>query len=154
MDPEMTLLIEQRLKTLQIIIMAGIMSLMAYVGISIMLIRQEAIEPMAMPSNLLPILAGFAVSTLLTASLIVKGMIAKARRITPPADRLGPYQAAMIVGVALRESTGVIGLVLTLLTGNLLWVCLLSGLAAFAILSNSPTRAALETLVQDAPPIV
>ncbi len=154
MDPKIRSLIEQRLKTLQIIVMVAIMSLVAYVGIAFMLIRQEAIEPMAMPSNLLPILAGFAVSTLFTASLIVKAMIAKARRITAPTDRLGPYQAAMIVGVALRESTGVIGLVLTLLTGNLLWVCLLSGLAAIAILTDFPTRSALENLVKDAPPIV
>jgi F0F1-type ATP synthase membrane subunit c/vacuolar-type H+-ATPase subunit K len=153
MNPEMTSLIEQRLKTLQIIIMVAIMSLVTYVGIAFMLIRQEAIESTAIPSNLLPILAGFAVSTLFTASLIVKGMIAKARRIMPPTDRLGPYQAAMIVGVALRESAGVIGLVLTLLTGNLLWVSLLSALAAFAILSNFPTRSALENLVQDAPSI-
>ncbi len=154
MDPKIQILIEQRLKTLQLIIMAAVMSLVAYVGIAFMLISQEAIEPMSIPSTLLPILGGFAVSILFTASLIVKAMIGKARRIMPPADRLGPYQAAMIVGVALRESAGVIGLVLTLLTGSLLWVCLLSALAAFAILSNFPTRSALENLVQDAPPIV
>ncbi len=154
MNPEMTLLIKQRLKTLQIIVMVAIMSLVAYVGMAFMLTSQEAIEPMAIPSTLLPILAGFAVSTLFTASLIVKAMTGKASRIMSPADRLGPYQAAMIVGVALRESAGVMGLVLTLLTGNLLWVSLLSGLAAIAILSNFPTQSALENLVQDAPPIV
>lgn len=153
MDPKIKIFIEQRLKTLQIIIMTAIMSLVAYVGIAFMLVREGAIESLSMPPTLVPILCAFAVSTLFTASLIVKRMVAKAQRITVSADRLGPYQTAVIVGVVLRESAGVIGLVLTLLTGSLLWVCLLSALAAFAILSNFPTRSALENLVKDALPI-
>ena len=153
MSHKNTQLVGQRLKTLQIIVMAAVMSLVTYVGISIMLIRQGAIEPVSMPPIVLPILCAYSLSTLLTAPLIGKAMTGKARRIMPPTDRLGPYQAAMIVGVALRESTGVIGLVLTLLTGNLLWVSLLSGLAAIAILTDFPTRSALENFVRDAPPI-
>lgn len=153
MNHEIDRLIGQRLKTLQIIVMAAIMSLVTYVGIAFLLIWQEALEPMAIPTILPPVLSAVGVSTLLVANFIVKGLIEKARNLNPPIDRLGPYQTAVIVGVALRESAGVIGLVLTLLTGALLWVCLLSALAAFAILSNFPTRQALENLIRDAPPL-
>ena len=50
MNPEMKLQIEQRLKTLQIIIMTAIMSLVAYVGVAFVLIRQGVIEPTAIPT--------------------------------------------------------------------------------------------------------
>lgn len=153
MSRELDPLIGQRLKTLQAIVMAAVMSLVAYVGIAFFLIRQEAIEPMTLPTILPPVLSAVAVSTLLIAGFIVKGLIDKAQLINPPIDRFGPYQAAVVVGVALRESAGIIGLVLTLLTGSLLWVCLLSALGTFAILSNFPTRSALENLIRDAPPI-
>ncbi len=153
MNPEMKLQIEQRQKQLQIIVMAGIMSLVAYVGVAFVLIRQGVIEPTAIPTLLPPVLSTIAVTNLLTAGFIVKGLIEKARTVNPPADRLDAYRVAMIVGVALRESSGVIGLVLTLLTGSLLWVCLLCVLATISILSNFPTRSALENLLRDSPPI-
>ena len=147
-------LIDQRLKTLQIIVLAAIMSLVAYVGIAFLLIRQDVVQPMAIPTILPPVLGAVAVSILLAANFIVKGLIDKARNLSPPTERLGRYQAAAVVGIALRESAGVIGLVLTLLTGSLLWVGLLSGLSAVAILTNVPTRSILEDLVREVTPIV
>jgi F0F1-type ATP synthase membrane subunit c/vacuolar-type H+-ATPase subunit K len=139
---------------MQIIVGAIMMSMAVYVGMAFMLIRQQAIEPMPVPPLLPPILAAVAVSTLAGAGFIVKGMTQKAGTMATPAERIQRYQGAMIVGAALRESVGVIGLVLSLLTGSLIWVGLLSGLAVFAILTNFPSRSALEKLVLDAPPIV
>lgn len=153
MNSEMAPPIGQRLKTLQIIVMAAVTSLVIYVGIAFFLIRQGAFQPTVIPTILPPVLSAVAVSILLVAGFIVTGLIDKARIINPASERFGPYQTAVIIGMALRESAGIIGLVLTLLTGSLLWVCLLSALGAFAILTNFPTRSALENLLRDAPPL-
>ncbi len=154
MNSDVTTLIEQKLKTLQLIVGAIMMSMVVYVGMAFILIRQQVIEPMTIPPLLPPVLAAVAVSTLAGAGFIVKNMIQRAQTMGSPAERVQRYQGAMIVGIALRESVGVIGFVLSLLTGSLVWVGLLSGLAAFSILTNFPSRSALENLVSDAPPIV
>ena len=153
MNSDVTALIEQRLKTLQLIVGAIMMSMVAYVGIAFMLTRQQIIEPMSIPPLLPPVLAAVAVSTLMGAGFIVKNMTQKARTMGTPVERIQRYQGAMILGAALRESAGIIGLVLSLLTGSLVWVGLLSALAAFSILTNFPSRSALEELIMDVPPI-
>jgi hypothetical protein len=108
---------------------------------------------MATPTILPWVLAVVAVSILATAGTIVKTIMARVRTVATASEQLATYRSAVIVGAAMRESVGVIGLFATLITHNLLWVGVLSALAALAILTNLPTRSALRAAVQESPPI-
>lgn len=148
-----SLLIERELRILQIIVYGITLSLVVYVGIALFLVRQGTVGPMTTPTILPWVLAAVAISTLAAAGTVVKTIMARVRTVETASERLTAYRSAVIVGAAMRESVGVIGLFATLITHNLLWVGVLSALAALAILTNLPTRSALRAAVQETPPI-
>jgi hypothetical protein len=58
------------------------------------------------------------------------------------------YTKSLLVAAGTREFASVVGLVLTLLTGNLTWVLVLSGVALVSMLIHWPRRAAVEDFLQ------
>lgn len=108
---------------------------------------------MTTSATLPAVLAAVAIAILAAAGTVVNSMTARVRRMQTAAEKLAAYRVAVIVGAALRESAGVIGLFATFVTGNLLWVGLLAAMAALAILTNVPTRPALRSALQENAPI-
>lgn len=152
MDDE-SLVIERELRILQIIVYSITFSLVVYVGVAWFLLRQGTVLPTT-TSTILPwVLAVVAVSILATAGAVVTSIMARVRTVEATSEKLATYRSAVIVGAAMRESVGVIGLFATLVTHNLLWVGVLSALAAAAILTNFPTRSAMRAAVQEIAPI-
>lgn len=152
MDDE-NLVIERELRILQLIVYSITFSLVVYVGIAWFLLRQGTIGPTTTPTIFPWVLAVVAVSILATAGTVVKTIMARLRTVETTSEKLTTYRSAVIVGAAMRESVGVIGLFATLITHNLLWVGVLSALAALAILINLPTRSALQSALQEINPI-
>jgi hypothetical protein len=148
-----SLLIERELRILQIIVYSITFSLVVYVGVGIVLLRQGTVAPMTTPTVLPWVLAVVAVSILAAAGTVVKTIMARVRKVETASEKLTAYRSAVVVGAAMRESVGVIGLFATLITHNLLWVTLLAALAALAILTNLPTRLALRSALQENAPI-
>jgi len=66
-----------------------------------------------------------------------------------PAERLASYRTATIVSFAMRESAAIIGLVISLLTGDLRWCLALSAAAVLAMLLGFPLRAHMVRLAGD-----
>ncbi len=148
-----SIVLDQEIRKLQIIVFSMIFSLVIYGGIAVVLVRKGTAGPMTTPAILPWVLAAVAVSILATAGTFVKAIMARVRKVETASEKLTAYRSAVIVGAAMRESVGVIGLFATLITGNLLWVGLLSALATLAILTNLPTRSAVRAAVEDNAPI-
>jgi hypothetical protein len=148
-----SLLIERELRILLIIVYSIAFSLLVYVGVAFVLLRQGTVGPIATPAFLPWVLAVVAVSILVTAGTVAKTIMARVRTVETASEKLTAYRSAVIVGAAMRESVGVIGLFATLITHNLLWVGVLSALAALAILTNLPTRSTLQSALQENTPI-
>lgn len=153
MNPELTTLVQRQSTTMQIICTALMASLGMYVGIGWFLQKQGDFTMGPVPDGLPFILSLTGFSMLIVAEIVFRALAARARRVEPPEGRLIPYQSAVVVGFALRESAGVLGLVLTLLTGDLRWVVGLSSFAVVAMVAAWPRRSTLEELVKLAPPI-
>lgn len=81
---------------------------------------------------------------------VVSGNLKRSAAAKPTvAERLASFRVATIVGFALRESTAVMGLVITLLTGDLRWCLGLGALAAVSMAMAWPRRAEVEKLTAD-----
>ncbi len=132
---------------------AGIFSLCLYAGIGFLSATQGDIEPMALPEAVPGVLAAAAVCILLTAGPIVSAMIRGSAKKTEPTSRLDGVTTAVVIGMAIRESPGIIGLVLTFLTGDPRWVIGLAGISILAMVAAFPRRSTLEKLLRDVPPI-
>jgi F0F1-type ATP synthase membrane subunit c/vacuolar-type H+-ATPase subunit K len=95
------------------------------------------------------VLAAIAVAQLLIARVVWGAMVQSASRKATALERLAAYRTATVVAFALRESTALIGLVLTLLGGDLRWCLGLSTLAVVAMLAGWPRRADMVRLAAD-----
>ena len=153
MNPELNTLVQRQTTTIQIICTALMVSLGMYVGIAWLLQKQGEFTMGPAPEGLPLILSLTGVSMLIIAEIVFRALAARARRIEPPEGRLIPYQSAVVIGFALRESAGVMGLILTLLTGDLRWVVGLSFLAFVAMVAAWPRQSTLEELVKTIFPI-
>jgi len=103
----------------------------------------------ALPGVAVWILAAIAVTDLALAQLVWLRMTRQAATKPTPAERLAAYRNAAVVAFALRESTAIIGLALTLLQGDPRWCLGLSALAALAMLLGWPRRADMARLAAD-----
>ena len=149
----MNRLIEDRLRKQRMIAGAGIFSLVLYAGIGFLSAAQGDIVPTPLPEAAPGILAAAAVCLLIITGPIVSALIRKSVGKTEPAARLDGVTTAVVIGMAIRESPGIIGLVLTFLTGDPRWVVGLSGLSILAMIAAFPRRSTLENLLRDVPPI-
>lgn len=88
--------------------------------------------------------AGFVV--VLLATPVSRALLARAEAVRPrdPARLLDTFQRSTLVGYVLRETGAVVGVVVTLLTGNVLWVLLTSGVALVTMALAWPRRGAVE----------
>jgi hypothetical protein len=135
-------------------------SVLIYLVIAAVLVSQGARAMpagTAMPSLLPPVLAVVAVMMLVAAEVLYRMQLGQLRARTAPADPdeiLKGYRQTLLVSLALRESTAIFGLVLTLLSGSLWWCAAFAAASLVAMALIWPTRRLLEELVSiDSPPI-
>ena len=142
---------EQRFRTLQFICWGFVVAL----GIYLVLARALASQgtgPTGFPAFLpwaLVALAGFAI---LAAPFVASLGLRAAERRDDPEARANAYQQSVVAAFALREAAGIIGIVVTLLTGHWLWSAGLTGAAALSMATGWPTRAAFDRFVEPTAP--
>lgn len=152
MNPELKALVEQRLRVLRVFAGSAIVSLAVFAAVGYAVTRQAGAVVPDLP-QFLPLLIAVAwLAAVAGASIVVRRILVRAQGL-PPRDRLAPFQSAVIVGIAMRESAGVVGLVLTILTGSVVWVLSLAALAAVAIIVTFPGQRGADRTFSDAPPI-
>jgi hypothetical protein len=98
-------------------------------------------------------IAAIAIAELATAEVVFRVMAALAASRDTSTDRLTGYRSAIMVAFALREGAAIMGLVLTLLTGELMWCLALSAGALATMLAGWPKRSAMERLASEVAPI-
>jgi F0F1-type ATP synthase membrane subunit c/vacuolar-type H+-ATPase subunit K len=131
-----------------IVCAALLVSLVIYVVLASFLVEQEGFAVTGeMPPILPPLLAAIGVGMLVVAQIVPALIARQARAAADIGERLRQAQTTVIIGMALRESTAIFGLVITLLTGEILWVLALAGLSALAMVVNWPRRSHLETII-------
>lgn len=95
------------------------------------------------------ILATIAVAQIPVAAAVSSALKRSAASKSTADDRLASLRVATIVGFALREGTAIIGLVITLLTGDIRWCIGLGALALLSMLASWPKRAEAEAMADD-----
>ncbi len=98
-------------------------------------------------------MAAVGLGLLAAAPMISRILMANQPPTAAVEERIVKFKAATIVGFALRESAAVIGLMITMLTGDFRWVAALGSLTILAMLLAFPKRSHLEKLGQETPPI-
>ncbi|MGD8328095.1 MAG: hypothetical protein PVJ49_01585 [Acidobacteriota bacterium] len=124
-----------------------------YVGIALILERVVGLGPLLEIS--FPVAAGIAVLQLLVilAGYLISRAVRAPRNARAAAARdaeeaMGRYTTSVIIASAMREVAAVIGFVLTLLTGDLMWVSLLAAVAVVSMLVHWPRRAAVRDFLE------
>jgi len=102
-----------------------------------------------LPAVLFWVLAAVGIALLAAAQAVWAAMKRGAAARPTPAERLASYRTAAIVSFAMRESAAIIGLVISLLTGDLRWCLALSAAAVLAMLLGFPRSADMVRLAGD-----
>jgi len=139
----------QLILRLQVICGALMWSVLIYVGLAWFLGRQGAAGNMtkALPAALPGALLVAAALLLLASNRVPRMMLARAAEPDEAGGAIVPIQAvqsAYVVGFALRETVAIFGLVLTLTSGDMIWVLALSAVAILAMVAGWPTRSRVE----------
>ena len=140
----------QFLLRLQVICGALAASVVMYVGVAWVVVRQGALGEVsgAMPAALPGAMLVAAALLLVAAGRVQRAMLARAAKPDGTGGSGVPMQAiqsAYIVGFALREAVAICGLVLTLISGDLKWAVVLSAVAVLAMVAGWPTRSRVES---------
>lgn len=98
-------------------------------------------------------MAAIGLGLLAAAPMIPRMLMGKLPPTATVEERIVKFKAATMVGFALRESAAVIGLMITMLTGDFRWVAALGSLTILVMLFAFPKRSQLEKLGQEIPPI-
>lgn len=156
-SPEAESLVDARMRVLNIICAALLASVLMYVAIAWFLLARAGLTPSGALNDLgiaLYVLAAAAVVPLIVAPVVSKAVLRQAiSRVENPASEkiLDAYQSSVIIGMAMRESTAIIGLVITLLTGSLTWVTALAAASLLAMLTAWPRREKALALLDNRP---
>lgn len=141
-----------RFAVLSLLCTAFLFSLAVYVAVAWFLLRSE--QPALPPGSTPPALPW--VLTAVAFMLLVAGHVLGRRsvpsRLSPPPDAFVALQQRTIIAFALREAAAIMGLVLSLLTGDIRWVAGFAAAAALAMLMGWPRRSALEVSPRTGPP--
>ncbi len=123
-------------------------SLLIYAGLAWALVELLGFQALAaIDPTITTVIAVVALATLPAAEMLTRVLRAKAAAIGQDSGAevaLQSYSQGVIVGFAMREACGVIGLVLSLLTGSWLWAVTLSAVALIAMLVAWPRPHSVE----------
>jgi hypothetical protein len=121
---------------------------MSLVMVNVLLVILQVSGPLP-PKTSLPRavpLGIFAVSVviLMSAPAVQRAILKRYEAEGEPEALAAGYSTALIVAFALRETAGLLGFILALLTGNPWWSWGLGGAALLAMVMDRPRRAMLE----------
>jgi len=124
-----------------------------YIVVAVILERVVGLDAlMEIPFSVAAGIAVLQLLVILAGYLISRAMRAPRRSRTgaapDPEEALGRYTASVIVASAFREAAAVFGLLLTLLTGDLIWVTLLATVAVISMVVHWPRREAVQDYLQ------
>lgn len=140
--------IHRQVRTLQVICVAFASSLLLYAGLAWTLVEVLGFQAIAeLDPAITTTIAVAALATLPAAEMLTKMLRSKAAALgqdTGAEVALQSYSQGVIVGFATREACGVIGLVLSLLTGSWLYAVTLSAVALVAMLVAWPRSHSVE----------
>jgi len=150
-DPASSPAVESAVRSTTLVCAAIVVSVPIYVAVAWVLASTGSSASVGgeLPGILFWVLAVVAVAQLLIAQVVWGVMVRSASRKPAAVERLAAYRTATVVAFALRESTALIGLVLTLLGGDQRWCLGLSALAVVAMLLSWPRRADMVRLAAD-----
>jgi hypothetical protein len=136
-------------------------SALAFVGIAWLMIEGmgfTALLPLSMPVataiavlQLVVILAGYLLSRSIRsapAARLQGSVAASSSDAARVAEAMQRYVKSVVVSAAFREAACVVGFILTVLTGDLMWVALLATAALISTTVHWPRRAAVEDYLQ------
>lgn len=154
MDPARSPDLEATVRTTNLISAAILLAIPMYVVVALTMAadRGPVSTESGLPGILPWVLTSVAVALLLIAQVVRRSLVRAAAGKPTPADRLAGYRTATVVAFALREGAALVGLVLTLLTGDIRWCLGLSALAVLAMLLGWPRSAEAARLAADPGP--
>ena len=133
-----------------VICFAILASIPVYVAVAWMVAGQRAdASGSGLPAVLVWALAAVGIALLAAAQTVWAALKRGAAARPTPAERLASYRTAAIASFAMRESAAIIGLVISLLTGDLRWCLALSAAAVLAMLIGFPRHADMVRLAGD-----
>lgn len=133
-----------------VICIAILASIPCYVAVAWMVAGQRAdASGGGLPPILFWTLGAVGIALLAAAQAVWAAMKQGAATRPTPVERLASYRTAAIVSFAMRESAAIVGLVISLLTGDLRWCLALSAAAVLAMLLGFPRRAEMVRLAGD-----
>lgn len=134
---------DDRFRRLQIVCFAILMAVVMVNVVLVVLLTTGNLDPKPVPRSL-PIILFTIGLVLLVSSGAVKAAIFKRADAEgfdgDPGKVFNAYQNATLIAFALREAGGLIGFILSLLTGNPWWSWGLGGAAVIAIIFDWPKR--------------
>jgi hypothetical protein len=139
----------EQMRLLTILCNVFIGSLCLYVGVAWWLVKQAGWQGVWRGDGafLTGLIGGMTLAPLLAAPYVSRMIMAQAAT-TALSDGVQPlwqaYLRATIVAFAMREIPGTVGLVLTCLTGEVLWCFAFSGMAICAMVLGWPNQAHIE----------
>lgn len=139
--------IQARLRILNVIWAAIAGGLVMLAAVATFLARGTDMTPALEVGAALPVklaLAGAAAALLLIAPVVSRQLLSRVREAAHLDVALQRYQEAVVVGFAMREAVGLVGFVIAVLTGDLVWCYALTGAALLAMFFARPTRETLE----------
>jgi hypothetical protein len=150
MDTAPPLLVDATVRVTTVICIAILASIPLYVAIAWIVVGQGAGElGGGLPPVLIWALGAVGIVVLVVAQAMWAAMKGSAAARPTPAERVASYRTAAVVSFALRESAAIIGLVITMLTGDLRWCVGLAAAAVLAMLLGWPRRADMQRLAGD-----
>jgi len=135
--------VEQQIRVLQTLSIAFVVSLLIYAALAWALVEVVGLEPtVELDATVTAVIAVVALGMLPAAEVASRSLrnrTAPTHEPVAPQVALQAYSQSTIVGFAMREACGVIGLTLSILTANWLWAVVLSLIALAAMLMAWPS---------------
>jgi len=143
-------LVDASARVTTVVCLAILASIPFYVAVAWMVAGERAdASGGTLPPVLVWALAAVGIAMLAAAQAVWVAMKRGATARLTPAERLASYRTAAIVSFAMREAAAIVGLVTSLLTGDLRWCLALSAAAVIAMLLGFPRHADMVRLAGD-----
>lgn len=151
MDPAPPLLVDATARVTAVICAAILMSIPIYVVMAWVIVGQGGAAPAGggLPSVVTWALAAVGAALLAAGQALWAALRRSAASRPTLEERLATYRTATVVSFAVRESAAIVGLAITLLTGDLRWCLVLGAAAVLAMLLGWPRRADIARLAAD-----
>jgi hypothetical protein len=148
MDPETQHTSEQFVRVTNLICFAIMMSVPIYMVVAWILVAQGGLGT-RLENTVATALAVAAGGLLVGARVVFDRLKAAAAAKSTVSDRLAAYRTAAIIAFAMREGIAIIGLMVTLLGGDLRWAFGFGAIAMLAMLIGWPKKAEMVRLASD-----